>query len=171
MLVRDAAERDIPEVLIGYQDDPQLHRRMGRQRPPSGAELGRASEQETALRSAGGGATLTILEPGSDVCRGQIHVHNVNWEHGRAELAIWLAPQVRGRGMAAGALRLTARWLIESCDLDRVQIATEADNEAMIRTARAAGFSHEGVLRGYTREGGTRVDNAMLSIVKADLDA
>ena len=73
--------------------------------------------------------------------------------------------------MAAGALRLTARWLIESCDLDRVQIATEADNEAMIRTARAAGFSHEGVLRGYTREGGTRVDNAMLSIVKADLDA
>ena len=40
-----AAERDIPEILIAYQDDPELHMRLGLERPPSGAELGRQMEE------------------------------------------------------------------------------------------------------------------------------
>jgi hypothetical protein len=35
--------------------------------------------------------------------------------------------------------------------------------------ARAAGFNFEGVLRGYTRERGARIDNAVLSLVRGDL--
>src|SRR6516164_7166506 len=40
VVLRDYAERDIPEILIAYQDDPRLHQRLGQNRPPSGAELG-----------------------------------------------------------------------------------------------------------------------------------
>ena len=42
--LRYAAERDIPEILIAHQDDPELHVRLGLVRPPSGAELGRRIE-------------------------------------------------------------------------------------------------------------------------------
>lgn len=170
MLVRLGAERDIPEVLIAYQDDPELHVRMGHERPPSGAELGRFAERADEDRAAGRAITCTILEPGSDACRGQIYVHHVEWENSRAELGVWVAPQARGRGLASGALALVASWLLRAGHLERVQIRTQTDNEGMIRCARAAGFRDEGVLRGYTRARGSRVDNAVLSMVRRDLE-
>ncbi len=168
-MLREYAERDIPEILIAYQDDPELHLRIGESLPPSGAELGRRAERAEGERVAGTHVRLTILTADSDICRGQLSVHGVDWDHGRAELGIWVAPQVRGRGMAAGSLRVASKWLLGPCRLERLQILTEPDNEAMIAAARAAGFVYEGVLRGYTREQGNRVDNAVLALVRSDL--
>lgn len=169
VVVRDYEERDIPEILIAHQDDPGLHRITGDERPPSGAELGRRAEQEAAERAAGSGARLTILEPGFDTCLGQLHVHDLDWDNARAELGIWIAPQARGRGLAQGALRLTAGWLLRSCGLARVQIVTEPDNEAMLRAAQAAGFAREGMLRAYLREHDKRVDVVVMSLLPSDL--
>lgn len=166
--IRDAAERDIPEILIAHQDDPQMHVWFGAGRPPSGAELGRAMEREAEGRESGTAATWTILEPRSDVCVGQVNVHHIEWEHARGELGIWLAPQVRGRGLAGQALRLVSGWLFEH-GLERVQLLTDPANRAMIRTAVAAGFVQEGVLRSYQRERGKRVDVAVLSLLPTDL--
>ena len=168
--LRLSAERDIPEILIAYQDDPQLHIAMGQQRPPSGAELGRREERAATERGAGTQLTLTVLEPGSDVCCGQVHVRDVDWDNDRAELAIWLAPQVRGRGLAASALRLTADWILNNTALERLQVTTTPDNESMIRAARAAGFVEEGVLRGYLRVGGRRSDATILSLLPSDME-
>jgi hypothetical protein len=39
----------------------------------------------------------------------------------------------------------------------------------MLTAARRAGFVQEGVLRGYLREYGRRVDITMLALVSADL--
>jgi RimJ/RimL family protein N-acetyltransferase len=167
--VRFAAERDIPEVLIAYQDDPMLHLRMGETRPPSGAELGRRAERAEADRVAGRRLALTLVEPGEDSCRGQIYVYRVEWDHAHADLGIWVAPQLRGRGLGARALGLVAPWLLRTTELQRVQVFTESDNEALIRAAKRAGFSYEGVLHGYTRERGRRFDNAVLSMVVRDL--
>jgi ribosomal-protein-alanine N-acetyltransferase len=166
--LRLAAERDIPEILIAHQDDPELYRRLGLARPPSGAELGRRVEGEPADRAAGGALWLTIVAAGEDECIGQIDVHDVDWDHSRAELGIWIAPAHRGRGVATDALRLTGRWLLSECGLARVQLMTEPDNVALIAAARAAGFAEEGVLRGYQRARGQRVDITMMSLVAAD---
>jgi RimJ/RimL family protein N-acetyltransferase len=167
--LRDAAERDIPEILIAHDDDPLLHIRRGLGKAPTGAELGRQAENAAAERAAGTSATLTIVEPGSDVCRGQVIVHSVEWDHARAELGIWLAPQARGRGLASHALRLAGEWLLGTCGLARVQVLTEPGNPAMLRAASAAGFQFEGVLRGYQRERDGRVDRVVLSLVRADV--
>ena len=35
--LRFASEWDIPDILIAFQDDPQLHVSLGMGRPPSGA--------------------------------------------------------------------------------------------------------------------------------------
>jgi RimJ/RimL family protein N-acetyltransferase len=169
VVVRLGAERDIPEILIAYQDDRELHLRMDMERPPSGAELGRLAERADGDRAAGRGLAFTLLEPGSDTCRGQIYVHDVDWDNDRADLGVWVAPGFRGRGLARGALTMVAHWLLRECPLERVQVLTEPDNEAMIRCARAAGFSYEGILRGYARLLGARVDFAVLSMVRGDL--
>jgi RimJ/RimL family protein N-acetyltransferase len=167
--VRYAAERDIPEVLIAYQDDPELHLRMGEERPPTGAELGRRAERAESDRIAGRGVTLTILKRGEGTCGGQVEVHRVDWDNARAELGVWVAPQRRGRGLARRALVLVTRWLITECGLARVQILTEPGNARMIGAARAAGFTYEGVLRGYTRGARGRIDMAVLAFIRGDL--
>ena len=169
--LRLAAERDIPEILIAHQEDAQLHLRLGHLRPPSGAELGRRSDGEAAERRAGLGVRLTIVAPGADACLGQLDVHRVDWEHGRAELGIWVAPGARGRGLAGGALRLAGRWLCEVCGLERLELLTEPDNEPMIAAATAAGFVPEGILRAYARERGRRLDLAIMSLLPSDLEA
>jgi RimJ/RimL family protein N-acetyltransferase len=167
--LRLTAERDIPEILIAYQDDRELHLRLGVDRPPSGAELGRRSERAEADREAGRYVSLTILKSGSDVCVGQITTSRVEWQQARAELGMWLAPQVRGRGLAGRALRLASVWLFDTTPVERLQVTTEPDNEPMLATARAAGYQFDGVLRGYTLEQGKRVDCAVLSLLRADL--
>ncbi len=167
--LRDYLERDIPEILIAYQDDPRLHLSTGEDRPPSGAQLGSRAEREAAARAAGEHATLTVLEPGSDTCRGQIRVENVDWDHRRAELTIWLAPQVRGRGVGRRALRLAGAWLLGTCRLARLEMLAEPDDQPALHSARAAGFVREGILREYHRKRGKGVDLVIMSLIPADL--
>ncbi|MDQ6805460.1 MAG: GNAT family N-acetyltransferase [Actinomycetota bacterium] len=166
--IRLAAERDIPEVLIAHQEDPRLAAALGLERPPSGAQLGRAVDEAPARGAAGTGVTLSILEAGSDECRGQIEADRFDWEHLHANLGIWVAPDARGRGVGRRALALAAAWLIDACGLVRVQVMVPPDNEAVIRAAVGAGFSREGVLRAYARVRGARVDLTVLSRIASD---
>ena len=169
--LRLAAERDIPEILIAHQDDPELYLRMGIRRPPSGAELGRRIEEGPADRDSGAAIWLTVVMVGHDDCVGQLDVHGVDWDHGRAEIAIWIALAHRGRGFGSEALRLAAHWLLADCGLERVQMLTVPANVPMRGAARAAGFTDEGQLRSYLSEHGRRFDVTMLSLVAGDVVA
>jgi RimJ/RimL family protein N-acetyltransferase len=169
VVLRDYAERDIPEILIAHQDDARMHLLTGDDRAPSGAELGRAAEREAAERAIGERATLTIVERGSDTCRGQIRVYPVDWDQSRAEVGIWLAPQVRDRGLGRRALRLAGEWLLGPCGLARVELFAEPDNAPMVSAAQAAGFVREGALREYLRRRGKGVDVVIMSLIPDDV--
>ena len=105
MTAAPAAERDIPEILIAYQDDPQLHLRLGEDRPPSGAELGRRDGARRDRARGRHALTLTIVEPGSDDCRGQVYVHDVDWDNDRA----------RARDLAGAAGAPARAWRAPRC--------------------------------------------------------
>ncbi|MGH2876333.1 MAG: GNAT family N-acetyltransferase [Solirubrobacteraceae bacterium] len=172
--VRLAAERDIPEVLIAHQDDAELHVRLGMRRPPSASELGSRVEGSAIERRSGSGVWLTIVSPDvapPDRCSGQLDVIAVDWDHGRAELAVWVVPQQRGRGLASGALALVGRWLLSECGLSRVALAAPPDQEAILRAASRAGYEREGVLRSYVARRGGRLDLVVMSMVAGDLPA
>jgi [ribosomal protein S5]-alanine N-acetyltransferase len=169
--LRDYAERDIPEILIAYQDDPLMHLQTGDERPPSGAQLGSAAERERADRAAGERAWLTVVEAGADVCRGLVRVHATDWEQSRTEVGIWVAPGARGRGLGSGALRLAGEWLLGPCGLARVELIAEPGNVPISAAAAAAGFVREGVLRQYVRDRGKRADAVIWSLLPIDLAA
>jgi RimJ/RimL family protein N-acetyltransferase len=171
--LRLAAERDIPEVLIAHQDDPGLAGALWLERPPSGAELGRRAEAAAAERAAANSVWLTILgragAESSDECRGQIEVRDVEPDHRRAELTVWVAPRQRRRGLATSALRLAGRWLLTDGGLERVAGLADPADPAIRGALAAAGFRREGVLRGYRLIGTGRLDVEVFSLVRADL--
>ena len=169
--LRDASSRDIPEVLIAYEDDPEMHQRLFEGRPPSGAALGRRAESHYADRAAGSRATLTVLADGSDRCVGQLSVHDLDWEHARGELSLWIAPGARRRGLGSVSLRLACAWLFDRCALARLQVLVEPDNVAMLGAAARAGFHDEGILQGHLRRRGVRIDVAVLSRLAADQES
>jgi [ribosomal protein S5]-alanine N-acetyltransferase len=109
------------------------------------------------------------VERGSDTCRGQIRVYPVDWDQSRAEVGIWLAPQVRDRGLGRRALRLAGEWLLGPCGLARLELFTEPDNAPMVSAAQAAGFVREGVLREYLRRRGKGVDVVIMSLIPDDV--
>ncbi len=168
--LRLAAERDIPEVLIAHQDDPELCAQLRMPRPPSGAELGRRTELADTERSLGARLWLTILAPGSDVCLGQIDVHDAELQYGRADLDVWVAPGQRDHGLGSAALALAGRWLVGEGGLARVQLFIGPDNRPMLAAAAKAGFVREGRLRGYWRERSGRRDAEAWSLVTPDLE-
>lgn len=127
--LRDASEWDIPEILIAHQDDRQLHARLGRRRPPTGAQLGNEIAHLSARREAGTGASLTLLEPGGIYCCGRLEVSAIDWSQRRAVLSVWVAPQLRGRGMAAHALRLASEWLESEVGLSELTVALVIDGD------------------------------------------
>ena len=115
--VRLSEERDIPEILIAYQDDPGLTRALGEGRPPTGAALGRRSEHARDDMRDGRAVTFTILHSGSDACRGEVRVAGVDWRSGRARLQVWVVPRLRGGGLARRGQALVRDWLAEECGL------------------------------------------------------
>lgn len=169
--LRTSAERDIPEILIAYEDDRHLHERMGQRRPPSGADLGSRSERAAGERTAGTQTQLTVTQVGDDTCIGQLTVHAIDWVQSRAELAIWIAPAGRGQGYGAAALRLLAGWLFSHWGMRRLSLLTEPANAPMLAAAAKAGFTNEGVLRGHALERGGRVDKVRLSLLAGDGEA
>jgi [ribosomal protein S5]-alanine N-acetyltransferase len=163
------AERDIPEILIAYQDDPQLHEQLGQVRPPSGAELGSESERAATERAGGYGVSLTILEPGSDICVGRVLADEFDWDNVRARLRVWVAPAGRRQGLASAALVLASDWLFQHGRLERIEVFADPDNGPALSTAAAAGFSREGVLRAYERGRRGRNDMVAFSLLSGDL--
>ncbi len=147
--LREGSEWDIPEILIAHEHDPQLHVRLGLRRPPSGAQLGQAAERAAADRASGARISLTIVEPGSHDCCGRIEVGPIDWGSAAAQLQVWVAPQLRGRGLARRALALAAAWLFEEVGVERVLLDPgdpgDPADQPLIRAATAAGFSREGV--------------------------
>jgi RimJ/RimL family protein N-acetyltransferase len=120
--LREIAAWDIPEVLIAHQDDPDLHRRLGLQKSPTGADLGGEVERAQAERLAGAAVKFTIVEPGGNDCRGRVEVDGIDWERGDASVRVWAAPQVRGRGYEQHAGELVSEWLRAGVGLRRVEV-------------------------------------------------
>jgi hypothetical protein len=120
LALRPISDWDIPEILIAHQDDRTLAAALGLRRSPSGAQLGQEVE-DAPVDWAAGTLKLTLLEPGSDDCRGRLVIDALDFSAGTARAAVWVVPQRRGRGLARGAVALAGDWLARSCGIHQLQ--------------------------------------------------
>ena len=85
-----------------------------------------------------------------------------------AELGYIVAPEARGRGVAARALGLLTTWCLDRLGLERVELRIDLANLPSLRLAERAGYVHEGVLRSMPFMDGLRVDLAVYSRLPGD---
>ncbi|TDD66395.1 GNAT family N-acetyltransferase [Actinomadura rubrisoli] len=84
-------------------------------------------------------------------------------------IGVALLPEARGRGAGTRAQRLLVSYLFAHTQANRVQAETEVDNIAEQRALEKAGFTREGVMRGYGFRDGRFRDAVLYGIVRHDV--
>jgi len=90
---------------------------------------------------------------------------------GLFEVGIGVFRGCRGRGIGTEALSLLTDYLFMDEAAHRVQLSTDVDNVAMRRSAEKAGYTFEGVLRGFwpSPDGAAR-DHVLYARIRHDHD-
>jgi RimJ/RimL family protein N-acetyltransferase len=109
---------------------------------------------------------LTIADPDDDRYLGAIVLMAREAETG--ELAYVVAPEARGRGLAARALRVVGEWAFAELGFQRLQLRIDPANEVSHAVALRAGYQREGTLRSAFVVRGRRADVVMYSRLPAD---
>lgn len=148
-MVRDlATDPYIPLIgsLPAYADETEALRYIDRQR---------------ARLTEGIGFSFVISDVETDEALGGIGLWLRECSQGRASVGYSVAPRARGRRAARDAMIAVTAFAWTFSELSRVEAFIEPDNRASVRTAQAAGYTCEGVLRNHMELGGTRRDMAL----------
>jgi RimJ/RimL family protein N-acetyltransferase len=109
----------------------------------SAAAAARWLASEPRRRGAGHSLDLVIgpIDGGAEVL-GEVGLRNVDLRRRRAELSWWIAPEQRGRGLAAAATRLLSAWALADDGGELVQLWARVDpaNAVSARVAGRAGL-------------------------------
>lgn len=132
--------------------------------------LGRI-ERSDAQPEHYGNFVLEVEWHGSTWRAGQMAFSIVNERSRIAQLyGVMLHPDFRGRGLAAEATRLFARYLLDDLDFHRVQLEVYGFNDRAIRHFERSGFTKEGVKRQAYRRHDEWVDGVLFGLVQEDLE-
>lgn len=82
----------------------------------------------------------------------------------RVEFGYWLAPAARGRGIATRALRLLVDWTLATTDAIRLEVWTDAENDASGAVALRTGFECEGLRRAWALDRNGRPIDGMFYV-------
>lgn len=137
---------------------------------PYGEEDGRAFIGGAAgRRILGQSLELVVAARADDALLGMIGVITDRHDDERAEIGYWVAPEVRGAGIATRALRLMSRWALTDAGFARLDLQASVANAGSLRVAENCGFVREGVLRSAWYRGAGRSDMVLFSLVPEDI--
>ncbi|MBI2708164.1 MAG: GNAT family N-acetyltransferase [Actinobacteria bacterium] len=165
VVLRRPEHDDVPS-LVALEDD-EMARRFGLFGPSTATLLHAAVDQWHRGWDVDRSVANFLSCRGAD---GAI-VGGVELRHqgdGVAQLSWWTFAPYRRRGWAGAAVRLLCHWAFTDLRLARLEALVEPDNVASLGTARAAGFTEEGLLRSKQTIGPRRADLVLLARVAAD---
>lgn len=169
VVLRAMHEPDAAVLAQAFVADRDLGRLLGSEKDPTEQELrakvGRRAEPGRAV------VEWTIADPQTDACLGSMLVHSLDTHHRRAELGFYLIPEARDRGTGSRAVARTVRWLLEDLALERIELTTTPDNQALRRLALSLGFVEEGTMRSRNLERGARVDVVFFGLLRDEWQA
>jgi [ribosomal protein S5]-alanine N-acetyltransferase len=130
----------------------------------------RAFIQRQHLRAELGDGFSFVIAAAAEPARGfgsiGLWLHEI--QSGRASIGYWLLAGARGHGLAAWALRAVTSFALGQLDIPRLHLFVEPWNVASARTAEAAGFRREAVLRGWERIDGEQRDAESFALLRTE---
>ena len=90
------------------------------------------------------GADWAIADTSDDLAIGRVWLRTIDLRDGEAEVAYWVAPKARGRGLASRAVSALSTWLFEDLGLHRLQLGHSVHNKVSCRVATNVGMKLEG---------------------------
>jgi len=112
---------------------------------------------------------LAIILKDGDRHIGNVALHDINWQHRRAELRIIVGePDARGKGLGTEAMRLLLRHAFEKLNLHRITLGVRADNVQAIRAYEKCGFVIEGRFRQKYCLAGVWYDAVRMALLAPD---
>lgn len=166
--LRLRTDADVPAVVAACRD-PEIPRWT---RVPEDYDEATAREWDSlAAREAaeGQGLHLLVVDAESGELLGSVGIVDISWQERRCDIGYWTVAEHRGRGITTRAVKLLSAWAFDELGFDRISICAEPENEASRAVAERAGFSYEGVLRGWHLNKGTRRDAAIYSLLRGEL--
>ncbi len=91
-----------------------------------------------------------------------------NWEHGLAEVGYALSTLYQSRGLMTDAVNQLLGDLFANTLLERVEARCAIENTGSQRVLEKNGFLREGLLKGYFKLRGKRVDNYLYALLRED---
>jgi ribosomal-protein-serine acetyltransferase len=119
--------------------------------------------------SEGSQFTFGIFDAVDGAHVGTIGVNHLNRQHHYANIGYWVRTSRTGRGLAARAVRLVARFAFDTLGMKRVEIAADPDNAASRRVAEKAGATLECIARNRIVMRGRALPAAVYSLVPEDV--
>ena len=134
---------DAPHVLAAFSDDDIVRWHTRRLRTLGDAEewIEGAHNAWTKEESSG----WAIVDVADESVLGRCALHT-NLEYGNAEIAYWVLPAARGRGVATRAAIAATRWG-HRYGFHRIELEHSTLNLASCAVAERAGFRAEGIKR------------------------
>lgn len=163
-----AGRADIAPYVQAFRDDRELGRLLGIEEDPDEAALAERLAKLDGFREQGRFIEVAIADAATGAFVGSLTLHSFDWQSRRGELGFWIVPAARRRGFVRSAVALALGWMFGELDLDRVELTTTPDNEAVTQLATALGLVREGVLRSRNLERGKRVDVVMFGLLREE---
>jgi RimJ/RimL family protein N-acetyltransferase len=116
--------------------------------------------------SSGTHATFSVYVDGSFA--GNVSIHNIDTDHGTADIGYRVMALARGRGVATAAVREATAFAFEWLGLFRVQLLHAVPNVASCRVAAKAGYPLEATLRSAGSYAGKRLDEHLHAKLRTD---
>ncbi|MGQ0434976.1 MAG: GNAT family N-acetyltransferase [Microthrixaceae bacterium] len=139
---------DVHAVMAAGRD-PQITGHTFMPRDPNEAKAVAWIERAISAWEVGAcRLAINAVDDPTERCIGQVGIV-LREVPGNGEAVYWLLDEARGSGWAAQALELATRWAFADLGIERLEVLVDLDNEASLRTAENAGFTREGIRRGY----------------------
>lgn len=106
------------------------------------------------------------LQEGNKIKIGSISLWNVNWQHQRAQVGIWLIPSFWNKGFGEKSLILLKNIAFNHLKINRLEAYIAIENKKSISLFERCGFIEEGRLREYLRFHGSFHDAAIMTCLK-----
>ncbi len=156
--LRPASPRDA-ELLRQWRAEPSVRRYQPLNDLPVSQLRADVASQRMADLYRGRGEKFQWIVQVEGEAGGWITLVVSNWEHGLAEVGYALSDVYQGRGVMSAALAQLLEDLFSNTPLERIEARCAVENVASQRVLEKNGFRREGVLLGYFKLRGRRVDN------------